>query len=680
MPNPPQRLLDGDSHLRRGMNSLNPLDLVAGFYATSVNMLNRGGVLQTRPGYRWMTTLPDGLLQGFTVFRPLNAPPQFILVIEGLVYRSYFPFEDYVQVEGVFLSPTLPRVYFCQAIRSVRRKEDDSLEFIDPVAVLFIQDGINAPVYYDGTRFEAIRGAKTTPMGTVMAWSGDRLWVANGPRIYVSDISDPVSFFEDTYNTLGGRQSFSVVEDVTAMAETPGAATPQLLVFTQNTVTVFQSNVRERSTWPTLQDFQKNLFNVGCVSQRSLVEQHGVLYWMSNFGLVSFDSAALSLHSSELRLSDNEMAWSKARMNGYMSSIAASTFENYLIISIPHTSYYNPHTWVLDFTVRDTLNDQLPKAWASVWAGTRPVEWVSTEIYNVPRIFQASTDADGKNRIWEAFTSERRDEFCDIDWSFETRAYTTGNITQKEMRFVEMALSDAQGAVDLSVKWAGATKGRWHEIANFRIYANEGNIFSDEPMPDPIFGLKKQSRLFRTQDVKNIPVVPPDGCDVESVRLEAQDMGFQLCVAGSGPLAVQSVRLFMDDVPDPNYAACPENETDGHFVRVNGCGSRELAELAELCADCGSFFGVATVTASYGDYSVTVTESAFSCLSQAAADKLAEQRAWAIANIRLRREGPRFLVGPEPGPDPGPDPGPQPGDWRYDFSVEKNSFYIANVF
>lgn len=672
---PAIRQLDGETQFGRGVDSNNPTDLPEGFYLRSINMVNRGRVLQTRPGYRWIATLPDGQLQGLTFLRPLRSAPQLVAVVAGTVYRSYAPYEEFEELEGLVFSSTAPAVYFAQATKSVRRNSDGSVSFVAPVATLLIQDGINAPAYYDGTDFAHIRGAKTTPVGTVMSWSGDRLWVANGNRIYVSDISDPYSFYEDTYNTLGGRQSFTVVGDVTGMAETPGSAAPQLLVFTDRQTVAFKSNVRERSSWPSLDDFQTTLFPLGCVSHRSLVTQHGMLYWMSPQGLVSFDSAALSLQSSELGIQDNEMAWSKARLNGYLAGIAGGSHENYLLMSVPHADNFNPHTWVLDFSIRARLNDAQPKAWSSVWTGTRPVEWVSAEINGVPRIFQASRDADGKNRIWEAFTSERRDEFCDIDWAVETRAYTEGNISQKEFRWAEIALSDLQGAVDISVKFAGVTKGRWIEILNNRFFANEGNIFAAQDMPDKVFALKKQVRLVRTQDVRDMELPEPTGCGVETNRLEKRDIGFQLCIRGSGPVAINSARVFQDAVAEEDNGACHTSEESGHYVRMDGSASTVLSELAALCDTCGTYTGVATVTATYGNTSITVTQTATSNISQDAADKLAEQRAWAEANLRLRREATPFTT-----EEPESTESEEGWDGKLDFSITIDSVYTPIVF
>lgn len=635
MPVPQDRIIDGDTTFARGANSLVPaIELPAGAYVRSINMLNRGGGLQTRPGFRWMATLPVGEVQGFTMFTPRGQTPQLLAVIGGTVYVSLLPYTEWAEVPGITLSETALRVYFAHCSKSVERNEDLSITVVTPVNTLVIQDGQSAPAFYDGTSSGHITGASTTPVGTAMAWSGDRLWVANGNQVFVSDIADPYSFVEETYNTLGGKEYFLVEGEITGMAETPGIASPQLLVFTDSKTTLFQSNVRERTLWPELIDFQRTLLpNVGAVSQRSIVPQHGLLFWMSAYGLVSFDSALLAQQSSELAFHDNEMAFSKSRLNGDLSGVAGISYENYLLMSVPYADQYNPHTWVLDFTVRNLLNERSPRAWSSVWTGIRPIEWASGSIQGVPRIFCLSRDLDGRNRVWEAFTSLRRDEFCDIDWGFESRAYTMGDISLKEFRFAELTLSDLRGAVDLKVSWAGATKGPYREIANVRFFANEGVIDATQELPERIFALKSQTRRFRTQDIKGSPSTSLSACGVEASYLDSRDVGFQFCVQGSGPCAVQQARVFMDILDESNEAACQASEAEGRFIRIDGAGSTELEALQEDLFP--TFSAVASATATYGDTTVSASATAISSISQEAADKLALQRAQAEANAKL---------------------------------------------
>jgi hypothetical protein len=667
MPNP-NRVVDGDAQFRRGMNSVNPMDLPDGFYFRAFNLINRGGVLQTRPGYKWVATLPAGVLQGFTIFKPKGAASVLVAVVGGLVYKSIFPYSTFEQVEGIRLYSEAPAVYFAHTTKSVQRNADGSLSFIVPRNVLMISDNTSAPAYFDGVAAGHITGPKTTPTGGPMAWSGDRLWIAVGNQIYASDISDPFSFYEDTYNTLGGRQYFTVEGNVTAMSETPGLDSPQLLVFTSSQTIMFRSSIRERSLWVGTNDFQRTLFtNIGCVAHRSLVAQNGLLYWMSAYGLISFDAAVLSIQSSQLPFQDNEMAFSKARLNGNLSGVAGASFENFLLMSVPYAHNDNTHTWVLDYAVQNTLNDRQPPAWVSVWTGIQPVEWSAASVEGEPRIFCASRDADGSNRVWEAFDYRRRDEGCDIEWLIETRAYTNKNITLKEFRYAELRFSDLRGQVDLDVAWAGATKGRWRSIATSRILANEGTIDATENLGPLIFALKKQARIYRTQDVRDVPPGELTACGIESDFTDHQDVGFQLCIRGSGQGAIHSIRVYMDEVIENPDGKCNADETVDNFVRIDGAGSHDLTELeTEIETE---YSASASATASYGGITVSATASATSTISQAAADKLAHQRAHAIVNAKLVYAAPPFVGG-------GAGLAVDPLDWRLDFSLEGNSGYV----
>jgi hypothetical protein len=339
---PHNRSIDGDPHFRRGMNSINPLDLVEGFYLRSFNMVNRGGLLQTRPGYRWVETLPDGVPQGITIFTPRNSLPEMIVVIGGAVYRSLFPYDEFTQLTDIELSPFATQVYFAHCTKTVTRNEDNSLSFTTPVNVLIIQDGASAPAYYDGHYAGHRTGELTTPVGTVMAWTGDRLWVASKNKIFVSDIEDPYSFYESVYNALGGKRYFSIEGEITAMAETPGSQ-PQLLVFTSTRTEAFKSYIRDRDSWPDVAEFQRPIFpSLGCVANRSLFAQHGLLWWLSAYGLVSLDSALLSEQTSELDFQDNEMSWSKAQLNTDLSGAAGVR-----IFTTP-----TPGSWILQFEIR----------------------------------------------------------------------------------------------------------------------------------------------------------------------------------------------------------------------------------------------------------------------------------------------------------------------------------------
>jgi hypothetical protein len=196
-----QRLIDGDASFFLGQDSItDPAQLRDGTYARAMNMVNRGGVLQTRPGYRCRLTLPQGKVQGFAVFRPASGPEEFLMAVDGLIYRSVFPFNTYSVIPGIQFSSIARQIYFVQVEQSVRQNPDSSLTLIPARRFMVMQDGaLTSPAIYDGTTGEHITTSLSIPLGGPMAWVGDRLWVARDTYLFASDIYNPVAFTEDIY-------------------------------------------------------------------------------------------------------------------------------------------------------------------------------------------------------------------------------------------------------------------------------------------------------------------------------------------------------------------------------------------------------------------------------------------------------------------------------------------------
>jgi hypothetical protein len=192
---------------------------------------------------------------------------------------------------------------------------------------------------------------------------GDRLWVARGTSLFASDINNPLSFVEPQYIT--GVESFIFKEEITALARNPSVQFGSMFVFTTSTTSLIQSGVRDRTTWLNTQDFQREVLpNVGCLSQRSVVAHYGLLWWFSQFGLTSLDSASQAYISSVLPYRDDEMQDSKSRLVRPESGVACSTFENYLLCSVPLLRQVHRHTWCLDNLPLQTGKQEMP-AWNS---------------------------------------------------------------------------------------------------------------------------------------------------------------------------------------------------------------------------------------------------------------------------------------------------------------------------
>jgi hypothetical protein len=623
-----------------------------------MNMVRRGGIYQCRPGYRERLRLPDGRLQGWTWFRPTGGDVQFLFAVDGNIYMTLPPFDSYVQLTGISLSDRAERVYFQRCEQSVVRNEDNSLTLINPVSTLIIQDGKSPPAYWNGSSAENITGDETTPLGTHMAWSGGRLWVANGERLYAGDIYNPFSFREGQYIGPSGINSFVLPGEITGLEEVPSVATPMLLAFTTENTTAFQSNIRNRDEWESTPNFQKVVFpDTGCVAPLSIVSTHGFLWWFSAQGLVNVNVAAQSQISSERSVIDGNMAYSKKRLGPDLDGVCCGAFGGYLMVSVPYASRANKHTWVTDLQGLDTSISLEGPTWDSYWTGTQPVQWLSATIAGVDRCFHISVDRDGNNRMWEAFMPERLDNFSPITWAMETRGYLFGSKQLKRWKYAKITMSEFWGETHVKVSWAGTMRGRYKECATKIVNAQKGTIFAPTDVysvaDSTVFSFKKQSRTVETVDTRQAEADDYDSCATESANIDDVDYGFQLCIMGTGPGGIRSIRAFANPENMQLSGACEKNETNFRATKFDGSASAQdtLEEAVEdlLAAPLSIFTACATVAETVKGYNVVGTACETSAISQAAANYKAQEVAKARAAEDLRVNGPKFFGGFESG-------------------------------
>lgn len=623
-------IVDGDAGFPLGANSVDDCEaLPPGSYVRSMNTVNRGGIVQCRPGYRWRFNLPSGNLQGMTIYRPTSGGEQLVFAVDGKVYTSASPFVEFRQLANLQFNPYAKQLFFCACDHAIERQADGSLKLIPPRKVLIIQDGFSAPGYWNGADSDQVEGGLADfklPLGTAMAWSGSRLWVARGPLVFVSDIANPFSFFEGQY--VGSIGAFILPGPVTGMAEVPSVERPSLLVFTENTTTMFQSNIRARALWPAVQNFQLTVFpNIGCASHKAVAAHNGLLWWFSQYGLTNTNLAYAAQQSGKFQFADDEMAVSKGYLYSDISGVAMASFENYLLTSVPYTDKWNRHTWVRDTKGRES--------WNSYWTGTRPVEWAAGAVNGSPRIFYVSADLDGGNRLWEAFSSDRFDECTPITWGLELRGYTAGSLAKKQFRWADVYLTELQGTVDVFAEWAGTNKGRYREILEKRVSAMAGSVEATREVrfDRDEFALKKQTRLLRTEEQRMLDADDLGGAGVLDDREAWIDTGFQLCIMVNGPGAIKAIRMFMEVEPEQPQGRCEADEDDSRAERFDGAstkGDTEQDVLDTLQEEEPVYVADSSVTAEYKGETVFANGGGSSRLSQTVADKLA----LALANCR----------------------------------------------
>jgi hypothetical protein len=608
----------------KGVNSVrSPWTLPEDQAKFAVNINIRGGIAQTRNGFKMQLSLPKGNFQGGIIF---NANKQAksastttnlsgvtitqkntiftpegtefaaselsyaVFVVDGIAYYSPFPFtqpktwSDY-QLSNISLDPNVSEINMVVATQSASINTSGGTTVTPSHRMVIFQDGINSAYYWDGSN-KTGDIIPNMPIGYWMAYSGNRLWVANGNIISASDLANPLGWTERT--TGSGRGDFSVPRPVTAMHDHIGQNNDtRLYVFTDQATYSLASGVLDRTQWATTPNFQQTLFpNIGCVAGKSIAFQNGLMWWYSQGGLVSVDVAASSYLSSQVLYKDVEMAKAKRLMAPNYTGICATSYENYLLYSIPYLETLNSATMVLDYAAASEWNQSRTPAWAGVWTGIRPVNWSTNAINSVPRCFAFSVDYsstnDGSfNHLWEAFVPERYDTYLEVNQDgttnerinriycqFET-ALLGDDMGLKQLAYGELDCTQIAGTVDVKVSYRG-NKGVYQPILNSRLLAvTEPYQYETSQQADKIADLGILQTQWRRLITENVArTLKSESC--ESKYTLDVDKAFSFLIEWCGALGIDSIRMYQDPWSEKAAGQTSSNETDYCVVGEGG--------------------------------------------------------------------------------------------------------------
>ena len=684
-----------------GVNSVrNPWNLPADQLRFGVNVAIRGGLAQTRPGHGMRLSLPPGNLQGgifFSSNRQYNAAsatiatgststsqatiynydgtpsaqselPYMVFAVGGSVYFAPFPLTqpdnwNKYKLSGIQLDPNVNEVFFTVATQTATLSSGGNVTVTPSNRILIVQDGISSPGFWDGSNNTGGQ-SPDIPIGYWMAYSGNRLWVAQGNLVFASDLGNPLGWKERTQGT--GRGDFYFPRPVTAMVDYVGQnSDTRLLVFTDQTTYSLASGIFNRSQWVNTSNFQNTLFpTVGCIAGKSLTFQAGLLWWYSQGGLVNANVAASSYLSSQVLYKDVEMAKIKQFTPKNLTSVCAASFENYLLVSIPYLEPLPSSTMVMDYAPASELNQGQIPAWSGVWTGTRPIQWTSGIVNSQNRIFHFSVDYvatnDGSfNHLWESFLPERVDSYLQInpDGTSTTkysRIYCqaeTGlmgdGMDLKQLKYAEVECTQLGGTADVRVSFKGS-KGAYLPILNTRLLAvTDSYQYQATPLNDQIakYGiLRTQYRRLVTEEIKRSAL----NTSCESNFSPEIDKAFGFLVEWCGELGVEAVRCFMDPFQERSTGAPETNETTPCIVAEDGSSNSidlELTPYDKPDYNQQSWYATQTQTVSSNcgagstglNVSATATASAQSFVSYANAQQQASTLATQAASAAIQK-------------------------------------------
>lgn len=574
------------------------------FYEADVN-----GVLT--PDAAAQTAFETGLFQGFTGYVPDSGPAHLVFSVSGLLFRVDALTNGRSQQLVIPESrPTQrPFAYFCQA-----------------ELFMVIQDGQSKPLIYDGAsvRVSDVAGTsgtdadglplKEVPVGTVMAYSGGRLWVAlpDGHSFVAGDgVYGPTGtatyqrrdavlrFTENQVIAEGG--AFAVPSNmgpIRAMAAMANLDTSlgqgPLQVFTPSGC--FSVNAPfDRTAWQLVSYPIEtvSLLDQGSVSQRATQLVNGDVWYRSLDGIRSFLIARRDFGTWGNRAMSYEVV--RHLKNDDVNLLeygSAAVFNNRLLMTCSPQpqqgqGVYHQGVVVLNFSPVTSILASNPPIWEGMWTGHDILQIASVESQGVTRCFAAvlaPEDNGGVRRIqvWEL----QRSPGPDVDGygveQRKTRALETSALDfsptksseyeQKLLEGAEFWVSDVSGIVDFTLYFKPDDHPCWITWKHWQMCASTSACASDA-VAGCVSVLNKKPQ-YRPRIGALRPPESTIGYTGAPARL---GYTFQFRLEIIGEATVTAMRFLANRITEPMFGSDLPEEAECEEI-ISCCGPDEFPE------------------------------------------------------------------------------------------------------
>jgi hypothetical protein len=529
--------------------------------ARSINCVYRGAELSNRPGFKkWnfryanpaiQSAFEGGFFQGACFYPDLiYFKPSIMVASSGNIYqvRLQTGYADVTQLSyaGVSLNPSAQRIFFCVADK-----------------YLVVQDGVTAPVVFDGATFYT---STTVPVGSIMAYGNGRLFVKVGTNsIRAGDLINsiataPLSFTETDYLDEGGDFGPpAFVGEITAMVFSPqqDTATGQGPLLIMGSGGAVSANVQlDRTVWQTSTFQVVSLVNYGALGDMSTVVMNGDLWYRAFDGWRSYRSArgqvgvwSQTSLSNEVghRLNDESIA-----LMGYGSAIVSN---NRLVVTImPQqgtNGIYHLGMMALDFhpissiaiTPSPYLNIymQAYPAWNDMWTGILPYQLVQGTVGGVDKGFSLVNESN-RIQLYEISANDPFDNFGysdqPIQSSVETRAFTFQNDREEKRLYGgDLWFSNIKGDLQVNAFYRPDEYPNWYpwfqQLIRSRYRSETGEAIGTFPLQyyQPTFEPRVQ-----------LPT-PPQYDDETTSRKTQRGYSFQVRLDITGSWTLSRIKL-----------------------------------------------------------------------------------------------------------------------------------------
>ena len=541
-------MVDGFQSMIGGMHAgLDPEVVPEGSYSLGINVMSRGGLIRTRPGFTRGPSLPAGVFLGMGSWT-LNGSSRIVLVLSGQIVVVD------VNTDAVTpLGPALSASALCNFVQADR--------------YLVIMNGVDRPVILED--LSGVPSVKATPAsfptGPLGSYVFGRIHMTpnyvpnttppeNGRPYFVSgDVIEPLdpstclNFIETEYWSEGGAHGLPLeMGYISAFAPIRNASTGtgygQLLVFAQRGVSAFDVSVA-RTEWKETGISQVLFFGPGAVSPWATIPVNSTVFYRAVDGLRIISYATSAAQSNEILGNVPQSSEVGPYMDGedhaYFPRISAATASNRVFITAGGVD----DVWFKGLVVLDSAraytraSPQAETAYDGVWQITdRKIGGVVVARRSLQDTLFAYCD-DGY--LWYFDESSTSDYGLPIQARLVTRALTiSSGPDRKRLKLADVWLRGLTSSGSVTLRYRPTEFPYWALAGTQNILIGAGSL--------------AQKRHLSW----GFPASPSIPCDAGESSPLTLATSFQFAIDWTGPMVVPLMRIEVESKPEAPSAPC----------------------------------------------------------------------------------------------------------------------------
>jgi len=549
MPNIP--IFDGFTALPGGMNEARKPTLISETqFAKGINVAVRGGYASTRPAFvkEYVSNMPtNATFQGAGVWR-LNSNDYIVFVASGRLYTVNVSTLQLVQ-HGEFFSATA-QCFF---------------EQVDKYMVA--QDGNDdARVLEDIGGVPTLVASHDIPTGTIMKYAHGRIHMVpdvvpgtalNGKPYFLSgDVLSPLSpsnvlkFDENTYLNGGGAHSLPLEMGyinglgVFRNAQT-GTGLGELVVLGKRGVSAFDMSL-PRDQWAEQPLSRVLFFGPGTLSPWSVIPVNDDLAYRALDGLRLIRYTASRVAGSSGSLSNTPMSreihtFVERQDLDYLAFVSSTVFDNRLVFTVEGVDdRYFKGIASLDTAVLYDNSGTSSPSYDGIWTGLKVGQLYRVDDTAVRDEYaEAETWDDPEKEPTAEQLAALDDGVCEIESILVSRSLKGGDeYNRKLFKFVELWVSELKVSTEVEVLFRPVHYPLWTSLGTKDIAVGEGSL------PQTRRKLRFSLDSFTNK------------CDPSIKESLWSAYSFQIMLKWKGNMEINSLRIVMEAVPEPNPNQC----------------------------------------------------------------------------------------------------------------------------